>query len=194
MNTTYLMHTLKTNRFVQIAIVALLLFVLYKYNVKDKVMNMVKSDFVSLPMTNVNTEEFTDTSESNEKPRMETLAEPSNTTAADPTESDLAPFDISATEQQILEKISSGASQLTAGDLLPKYDDATTFAKENPVTQVLKDQNFLISGYSQGMDTISSSKRIPYNDFRENILIPKDNSVSPWNMSALEEGFVQRGI
>ena len=192
MNTKYLIHTLKTNMLVQIAIVAILVFVLYKY--KDKISNMFKKDYVSLPMTNVNTEKFTDTSSTSEKPRVEKLTDASNTTATDPTETDLASFDISSTEKQILEKISSGASQLTAGDLLPKYDDAITFAKENPVTQVLKDQNFLISGYSQGMDTISSSKRIPYNDFRENILIPKDNSISPWNMSALEEGFVQRGI
>jgi hypothetical protein len=187
------LHTLKTNRFVQISIVAILLYVLYKYNVKNKVMSMIKSDFVHLPMSNVNTKTNTDSKKI--EGFEDTKKSPEGGVVAnDLMQGEMSDFDISGTEKKILENISTGASQLTTGDLLPKYDDASTFAKENPVTQVLKDQNFIISGYSQGMDTISSSKRIPYNDFRENILIPKDNSVSPWNMSPLEEGFVQRGV
>jgi hypothetical protein len=207
--------TLKTNHFVQIGIIAIVLYILYKYHIKDKIMAMVHPGYVSLPMTNVNTatpSAPTPTSTPTPAPMSapipdskvekfgeasfvpSTMAGASNQTASDPTESDLAPFNISATEKQILEKISTGASQLTAGDLLPNYDDAATFSQENPVSKILKDQNFLISGYSQGMDTISSSKRIPYNDFRENILIPKDNTISPWNMSALEEGLTQRGV
>ena len=191
-----ILQSLKTNKWIQISIVAILLFILYNY--KDKIVSLVKSDFVSLPMSNVNTptkkvEGFEGTNTDQSQPQAK-KPDPMNSTAVDPMEGDLATFDISGTEKQILENISTGASQLTAGDLLPKYDDANTFAKENAVTKVLKDQNFLISGYSSGIDTISSSKRIPYNDYRENILIPKDNTISPWNMSALEEGFVQRGI
>lgn len=49
----------------------------------------------------------------------------------------------------------AGKDQLKAEDLLPKYDDANAFAKENPVSNLLKEQNFLISGYHVGINTVA---------------------------------------
>ena len=71
-------------------------------------------------------------------------------------------------------------------DLLPKYDDATDFAKQNPVSKLLQEQNFLISGYHVGINTVSQSNKIPYHDLRSAPPIPKQ-TVSPWLQSSYEE-------
>jgi hypothetical protein len=91
-------------------------------------------------------------------------------------------------------------SQLNAEDLLPKYDDANDFAKQNPVSKLLKEQNFLVSGYHVGINTVMQSNKIPYHDLRSAPPIPKE-AVSPFlnssfeqpagaNRRALEVGFV----
>ncbi len=49
----------------------------------------------------------------------------------------------------------AGKDQLKAEDLLPKYDDANAFAKENHVSNLLKEQNFLISGYHVGIHCVA---------------------------------------
>ena len=86
----------------------------------------------------------------------------------------------------IADKIVSGSTQLTADDLLPKYDEASDFAKENPVSKLLKEQNFLISGYHMGINTVLQSNKIPYYDLRSAPIIPKQ-SVGPWSQSSFEE-------
>lgn len=98
-------------------------------------------------------------------------------------------------EQQQIDKIVAGGEQLKAEDLLPKYDDANAFAKENPVSNLLKEQNFLISGYHAGINTVLQSNRIGNLDIRSLPPIPKEY-VGPWNQSSYEQSPAQlrRGV
>lgn len=98
-----------------------------------------------------------------------------------------APAPVDTTEQQQIDKIVAGTSTLTTADLLPKYDDASDFAKQNPVSKVLQSQNFLQAGYHVGINTVIQSNKIPYNDIRSMPPIPKNNNVSPWMNSSYEE-------
>lgn len=75
---------------------------------------------------------------------------------------------------------------LSAEDLLPKYDDANEFAKENPVSKLLQEQNFLISGYHTGINTVMQSNKIPYLDIRSLPPVAKED-VGPWNQSSFEQ-------
>ena len=86
-----------------------------------------------------------------------------------------------------VDKILKGSNQLTAEDLLPKYDSANDFAKENPVDKLLKEQNFLVSGYHMGINTVMQSNKIPYHDLRSAPQVPKQQ-VGPWSQSSYEEG------
>ena len=85
--------------------------------------------------------------------------------------------------------------QIKADDLLPKYDDANAFAKENPVSKLLKEQNFLISGYHAGVNTVLQSNKIGNLDLRSLPPIPKE-SVGPWHQSSYEQsaGQLRRGV
>lgn len=78
------------------------------------------------------------------------------------------------------------AAALTADELLPKYDDANEFAKENPVSKLLQEQNFLISGYHTGINTVMQSNKIPYLDIRSLPPVAKEE-VGPWNQSSFEQ-------
>ena len=78
------------------------------------------------------------------------------------------------------------AKQLEAEDLLPKYNEADEFAKENPVSQLLKEQNFLIAGYHTGVNTVMQSNKIPYHDLRSAPPIAKQE-VGPWMQSSYEQ-------
>jgi len=93
-------------------------------------------------------------------------------------------------EQQQIDKIVAGADQVKADDLLPKYDAENEFAKENPVSKLLKEQNFLISGYHVGINTVMQSNKIPYHDIRSLPPIPKENA-GPWNQSSYEQSPAQ---
>jgi len=93
-------------------------------------------------------------------------------------------------QQKQIDKVVAGTEQLGAEDLLPKYDDANEFAKENPVSKLLKEQNFLISGYHVGINTVMQSNKIPYHDIRSLPPIPKE-SVGPWNQSSFEQSPAQ---
>lgn len=75
--------------------------------------------------------------------------------------------------------------RLEADDLLPKYDDANEFAKQNPVTDLLKEQNFLIGGYHTGINTVMQANKIPYHDLRSAPPIAKE-TVGPWSQSSYE--------
>lgn len=74
---------------------------------------------------------------------------------------------------------------LKTEDLLPKYDEANEFTKENPASQLLKEQNFLISGYHMGVNTQVQSNKIAYHDLRSAPVIPKQN-VGPFLNSSYE--------
>lgn len=89
-------------------------------------------------------------------------------------------------QQQQVERVVAGASQLSAGDLLPKYDDANDFAKQNPVSKLLQEQNFLQAGYHMGINTVIQSNKIPYLDIRSCPPIPKQE-VGPFNNSSFEQ-------
>jgi hypothetical protein len=76
---------------------------------------------------------------------------------------------------------------LKAEDLLPKYNDADEFAKANPVTDLLKEKNFLIAGHHIGLNTVLQSNKIPYHDIRSAPPVVKEN-VGPWNQSTYDSG------
>lgn len=76
-------------------------------------------------------------------------------------------------------------AQLEAEDLLPVYDEENEFAQQNPVSDLLKEQNFLISGYHVGINTVMQSNKIPYHDLRSAPPIPKEQ-VSPFLNSSYE--------
>ena len=98
-------------------------------------------------------------------------------------------------QQKQIDNVVAGSKKLTAEDLLPKYDDANAFAKENPVSKLLKEQNFLVSGYHAGINTVMQSNKIPYLDIRVLPPIPKE-SVGPWNQSSFEQSpaSLRRGL
>lgn len=85
-----------------------------------------------------------------------------------------------------VDKVIAGKTALTTDDLLPKYDDANDFAKQNPVSKLLQETNFLTSGYHSGINTIVSSNKIPYHDIRSVPPIPK-SEVSPFMNSSYEQ-------
>jgi len=93
-------------------------------------------------------------------------------------------------QQEQIAQIVSGGDQLKPEDLLPKYDEENQFAKENPVSKLLKEQNFLISGYHVGLNTVMQSNKIPYHDIRSMPPIPKEN-IGPWNQSSFEQSPAQ---
>ena len=88
--------------------------------------------------------------------------------------------------QEHVDKIVAGKTALKTDDLLPKYDDANEFAKENPVSKLLKEQNFLQAGHHHGINTVVQSNRIKYHDLRSAIPIPK-TSTGPWQQSSYEQ-------
>lgn len=98
----------------------------------------------------------------------------------------------SATE---LNEIVESRPQLVADDLLPKYDEADEFAEQNPVSKLLKEQNFLISGYHVGTNTVMQSTKIPYHDLRSAPPIPRED-VGPWSQSSYDtfSGAMQRKL
>lgn len=106
-------------------------------------------------------------------------SEPANTATSTHANVSYPPVDIA-------DKIVSGSAQLKAEDLLPKYDEATDFSKENPVSNLLKEQNFLISGYHMGINTVLQSNKIPYHDLRSAPVIPKQE-IGPWGQSSYEQ-------
>jgi hypothetical protein len=75
---------------------------------------------------------------------------------------------------------------LTTDELLPKLNqEANDFARENPVAKMLQEQNFLVSGYHVGVNTVLQSNKIPYHDLRSSPAIGK-NMISPWLNSSIE--------
>lgn len=97
-----------------------------------------------------------------------------------------APAPTMSAQQVQLESIVAGPTQLSTSDLLPKYDDASDFAKQNPVSKILQEQNFLQAGYHIGINTTIQSNKIKYLDLRSSPPIPKQE-VSPFMNSSYEE-------
>ena len=97
-----------------------------------------------------------------------------------------APVLTQAEQQKQVDKVVAGSTQLSAHDLLPTYDDANEFAKQNPVSKLLQEQNFLQAGYHMGINTVIQSNKIPYLDIRSCPPIPKQE-VGPFNNSSFEQ-------
>jgi hypothetical protein len=117
---------------------------------------------------------------------MPVVAEPQHAMTSEPANTANTSYaDVSYKPVDIADKIVSGSTQLKAEDLLPKYDEATDFSKENPVSNLLKEQNFLISGYHMGINTVLQSNKIPYHDLRSAPVIPKQE-IGPWGQSSYE--------
>jgi hypothetical protein len=75
---------------------------------------------------------------------------------------------------------------LSTDELLPKLSqEANDFARENPVAKMLQEQNFLVSGYHVGVNTVLQSNKIPYHDLRSSPAIAK-NMISPFLNSSIE--------
>jgi len=89
------------------------------------------------------------------------------------------------TQQDQIDKVVAGQAQLTTNDLLPVYDEANEFAKQNPASNLLQEQNFLQAGYHMGINTVVQSNKIPYLDIRSAPPIPKGEA-GPWNQSSYE--------
>ena len=89
-------------------------------------------------------------------------------------------------QQTHIDTIVAGQTQLTTADLLPKYDEANDFTKENPVSKLLQEQNFLQSGYHMGINSLVQSNKIAYLDLRSAPPIPKQD-VGPFLNSSFEE-------
>ena len=104
-----------------------------------------------------------------------------------PVEGTLASTDvpIPQKEQEQIEKVVQGTDTAKVSDLLPKYEEATEFSKQNPVSDLLKEQNYLISSFHNGINSVVQSNKISYQDIRSAPPIPK-KIVSPWCNSSYE--------
>jgi hypothetical protein len=97
-----------------------------------------------------------------------------------------APVVTKAEQQSQIDKVVGCQTPLCSTDLLPQYDDANAFAKQNPVSKLLQEQNFLQAGYHAGINTIVQSNKLPYLDIRSCPPIPKQE-VGPFNNSSYEQ-------
>lgn len=117
------------------------------------------------------------------------MAYTSTTTTASPITVDQSSTD--ATLNTILSN-----QTLTTSDLLPAYDEANEFSKQNPTQNLLKEQNFLVSSpMSGGLDTVVQSKKIAYHDIRSAPPIPKGSPFGIMESSYQEPaGFGRRPL
>lgn len=167
-----ILETIQNNDIIKLLIVALGIYLLYTYYFKPQETYNSYYGMIPEQLENVQQEM--------------TLAQPESQSTQAP---------IAKMEQEQIDKIVAGQEQIKAEDLLPKYDDANAFAKENPVSKLLKEQNFLISGYHAGVNTVLQSNKIGNLDLRSLPPIPKE-SVGPWSQSSYEQspGQLRRGV
>ncbi len=71
-------------------------------------------------------------------------------------------------------------------DLLPNYSDANQFSKDKSVTDILKEQNFIVGGHDIGINTVGQSKRMAYLDIRSLPPVTKED-VGPFNNSPYDQ-------
>ena len=160
-----ILKTIRQSDILKVVLVLIAIFLIIKYTTSETLDN-VSSDSVSVPVT-------------------ESVPVVSVPIVQAPISSTDAPVPSPTDAQSQMESIIAGQPKLTTTDLLPKYDDASQFAKENPVNALLKEQNFLQAGYHIGINTVVQSNKIPYNDIRSCPPIPK-MEVGPWGQSSYE--------
>ena len=154
---TDLLQSVKTNTYIQIALLFGVLYFVFKHFNKE--------------MFTENLEE-----QPKEEPMLIEQLTPTQPPAVVPSPAVAAAAAVQKSE----------APQLEAEDLLPQYDEANDFAKQNPVSKLLKEQNFLISGYHMGINTVMQSNKMPFHDIRSAPPIPKEN-VGPFLQSSYEK-------
>lgn len=156
-----LIDFVKNNTLVQILIAVAIIYFYMQYN--KETLDNTEADPVSAPITNA-------------LPQALQVSE------------QMAPatMPVASQQQAQVDSIVAGASQLTTADLLPVYDDANDFAKQNPVSKLLSSQNYLQAGYHTGINTVIQSNKIPYLDLRSCPPIPKQE-VGPWQQSSYEQ-------
>jgi hypothetical protein len=154
------LEIIKTNKIIQFALIAIVIYFAITYMMPTETLENTESTQAPAPPKEEKKEEPVV-----EKPQVVggTLGEP---------EIPAAP-------------VQEKPAQIEATELLPKYDEANEFAQQNPVSKLLKEQNFLISGYHIGVNTVMQSNKIPYHDLRSVPPIPKE-SVGPFLQSSYE--------
>ena len=167
-----ILETIQNNDILKVLVVILGIYLIYTYYFKPQEKYGSYYGMIPEQLENVQQEM--------------TLAQPESQSVEAP---------IAKMQQEQIDKIVAGSDQIKADDLLPKYDDANAFAKENPVSKLLKEQNFLISGYHAGVNTVLQSNKIGNLDLRSLPPIPKE-SVGPWHQSSYEQsaGQLRRGV
>lgn len=160
-----IIQTIKNNDILKIVLVIIVIYLFMTYYYKEHLDNTVPI------VTNISTH----------------VSSPSSTLI------DNAPVLLDTDQQNQINKIIAGPTQLTTKDLLPINSESSDFAKQNPVSNLLKQQNFLQSGFHAGINTVLQSNKIPYNDIRSCPPIPKQD-VGPWQQSSFEQptGFGRR--
>ena len=85
--------------------------------------------------------------------------------------------------------------RLTAEDLLPKDAANNRFSQLHPAGQgAFNDVNLLSAGYLQGINTVGSTLRNANLQLRSEIPNPKNNAISPWQMSTIEPDLLRRPL
>ena len=173
-----IINMIKTNDFIKIALILLAVYLFMRYTQKDTMNNVDPEYLENDPVIYEYLENDPGIYEYLENVENKQLVQPMSQQpqALAPTETQ---------QQKQIDGVVAGKDQLQAGDLLPKYDEANEFAKQNPISNLLKEQNFLISGYHVGINTVMQSNKIPYHDIRSAPPIPKEN-VGPWGQSSFE--------
>jgi hypothetical protein len=174
-----ILNEIRKNYVLQIVIVLACVYIYYLYTRKESLENV---PFASAEFTSPTLQNIVDITNLQAQPSALPLPTNSSRVTTLPAQ---AAFSVDDAEKEKLAQIADGSSPLTAADLLPVYDSASLFAKENPVTEILKNKNFLISGYNLGVNTISQSNKIPYHDLRSLPPIVK-TEVGPWMNSSFE--------
>jgi hypothetical protein len=178
------------NDFVKIGLVILVIFLVFKLVSSKESLDPTLSGNMPLnpnqptsPMTATDLQ----TTQMAINPLMVPMAStPEIMAASVSSQMPLVPSPNSAVVPSDLKLVVAGPSGLTTDELLPKYDQANDFVKQNPVSDLLKEQNFLISGYHVGINTVLQSSKIPYYDLRSIEPIPKSD-LGPFNNSTLPE-------
>ena len=142
--------------------------------------NVLKYALIAIVVYFIYTKYYKETLENTVTVTNQPLVQPDLTLA------EQASVPVQTPEQTHLDSIIAGQTQLTTQDLLPKYDSANDFTKQNPVSQLLQQQNFLQAGYHHGINTNMESNKIQYLDLRSCPPIPKNNNISPWQNSSYE--------
>lgn len=165
------------NKLILVLLIIAGFIIFMNYSKKSESLDNVGESSMTIPVMTESTPMMTQQPAITQQPVM--TSEPANTAS-------ISYADVSYKPVDIADKIVSGSAQLKAEDLLPKYDEATDFSKENPVSNLLKEQNFLISGYHMGINTVLQSNKIPYHDLRSAPVIPKQE-IGPWGQSSYEQ-------